>query len=352
MKKIILVEDNEDIRETTQEILELADYEVISAENGKLGVELVKEELPDLIICDVMMPVLDGYGVFSILSKNPKTSTIPFIFLSARSENRDLRKGMNLGADDYITKPFQESDLLTAIETRLKQSAQIKADIFSKGDSDSDLDSTSIELRKLQDLSKNRKIKKFKKKEVVYREGDYANYLYFVAKGKVKCFKSDDYGKELVHQIYSKNDFVGYMGLLEDGEYHETAVVMEETELAVIPKLEFLNLIRKNRDVSSNLIKLLARNVHDREERMLHLAYSPLRERVANALLELKEKTDETHYSIAISREDLASMVGTAKESLVRALSEFKRDELIDTVGQTITILNLEGLKKESSHRI
>src|SRR5690606_33395566 len=117
MKKILIIEDNSEIRETTQEILELADYDVIVAGNGKEGVEMVKSHAPDLIICDVMMPVLDGFGVLRILSRNPDTSSIPFIFLTAKADKKDVRKGMNLGADDYITKPFDESELLEAIET-------------------------------------------------------------------------------------------------------------------------------------------------------------------------------------------------------------------------------------------
>src|SRR5687768_9157804 len=121
MKKILLIEDNQEIRENTAEILGLANYKVLEAENGKVGVELAKNEQPDLIICDIMMPQLDGYGVLHMLSKNPATSSIPFIFLTAKSEKEDFRKGMNLGADDYLTKPFDDLELLDAVEMRLKK---------------------------------------------------------------------------------------------------------------------------------------------------------------------------------------------------------------------------------------
>ena len=123
MKKILLIEDNAEIRENTSEILSLANYSVITAENGKIGVELAQRERPDLIICDIMMPELDGYGVLHILSKKEDTASIPFIFLTAKTEKTDIRKGMNLGADDYLTKPFDDTDLLNAIETRLRKSA-------------------------------------------------------------------------------------------------------------------------------------------------------------------------------------------------------------------------------------
>ncbi|RYG47560.1 MAG: response regulator, partial [Chitinophagaceae bacterium] len=109
---ILLIEDNLEIRENTAEILELANYRVTTAENGKLGVEAALKEHPDLIICDVMMPVLDGYGVLHLLNKNAGLEGIPFIFLTAKSERSDLRKGMEMGADDYITKPFTDIELL------------------------------------------------------------------------------------------------------------------------------------------------------------------------------------------------------------------------------------------------
>src|SRR5690349_13658301 len=126
MKKILLIEDNNEVRENTQEILTLANYEVITAPNGKVGVELAQREKPDLIICDIMMPELDGYGVLHILGKNPETATIPFIFLTAKTEKNDFRKGMSLGADDYLTKPFDDTELLNAIETRLRKSDLLK----------------------------------------------------------------------------------------------------------------------------------------------------------------------------------------------------------------------------------
>ena len=125
-KKILLIEDNLEMRENTAEIMELANYDVITAVDGKDGVAKAKENLPDLIICDIMMPEMDGYGVLYILSKDPKTCAIPFVFLTAKAEKSEFRKGMNLGADDYVTKPFQEMELLSVIESRLERSNLFK----------------------------------------------------------------------------------------------------------------------------------------------------------------------------------------------------------------------------------
>jgi DNA-binding response OmpR family regulator len=127
-KTILLIEDNQDVRENTAEILELANYKVLQAENGKIGVEIAQKTKPDLIICDIMMPVLDGYGVIHLLTKNAETATIPFIFLTAKSERLDFRKGMEMGADDYITKPFDDIELLNAVESRIKKHELVKAD--------------------------------------------------------------------------------------------------------------------------------------------------------------------------------------------------------------------------------
>ncbi|MEJ0105952.1 MAG: response regulator [Bacteroidota bacterium] len=122
MKSILVIEDNTDIRENTAEILDLAGYKTFTAENGKRGVELALKEKPDLIVCDIMMPELDGYGVLHLLRKNADTQSIPFIFLTAKIERTDFRKGMEMGADDYITKPFEDIELLNAIDIRMKKS--------------------------------------------------------------------------------------------------------------------------------------------------------------------------------------------------------------------------------------
>ena len=119
MKQILLIEDDKALRENTEELLELAGYSVNTAPNGKIGVNAAIEDVPDIIICDIMMPELDGYGVLQQLSNNEKTKQIPFIFLSAKTEHKEIRKGMDLGADDYLTKPFDEEDLISAIESRL-----------------------------------------------------------------------------------------------------------------------------------------------------------------------------------------------------------------------------------------
>ena len=119
--KILLIEDNIVMAENISSILELARYQVIHAPNGKIGVNLAQQTTPDLILCDIIMPELDGYGVFHKLNNSQETAKIPFVFLTAKADKGDFRTGMNLGADDYITKPFDAIDLLKVIEMRLKK---------------------------------------------------------------------------------------------------------------------------------------------------------------------------------------------------------------------------------------
>lgn len=124
MKKILVIEDTENVRENICEILESEDYEVHSAENGKLGVEMALNIQPDLVLCDIMMPEMDGYETLKEMRKNVSISTVPFIFLTAKNTRQDQRLGMELGADDYIPKPFTIDELLGAVSMRLKRSSE------------------------------------------------------------------------------------------------------------------------------------------------------------------------------------------------------------------------------------
>ena len=345
-KKILLIEDNEELRENTSEILELDGFKVITASNGKKGVELAISEVPDLIICDIMMPELDGYGVLHMLSKNENTADIPFIFLTAKAERGDFRKGMEMGADDYITKPFDDMELLNAIESRFKKVESLKKK-FESGMPG--LDGMIRELggeQELEKLKQDRKIKVFKKKAEIYREGDYPNYLFCVNKGKVKTYKVNDDGKELIIQLYSEGDFFGYHQLLGDTIYSESAAALEETELSLIPKTEFFELILKNRQVAQIFMSMLTKDIKENEEQLIKLAYNSVRKRVSEALLKFYDKADQVNGLFRISREDISNVAGTSLETAIRTLSDFKDEKLIDIISGKIKYLDVERLRK------
>ncbi|MDF9801381.1 DNA-binding response OmpR family regulator [Catalinimonas alkaloidigena] len=353
MHKIVLIEDNADVRETTADILELANYEVITAESGKLGIEKATEHQPDLIICDIMMPGLDGYGVLHILSKKAETASIPFIFLTARAEKEDVRKGMNLGADDYLTKPFEEMELLNAVESRLRKNEILKKEYANNINGLNEFYTEASEYKELKDLSKKRKIKTYKKKKGIFQEGVKADMLYFLSKGKAKTFKTTEDGKEFITGIFQAGDFFGFMPLLSEKDtYTETAIALEDTEVCLIPQEDFFKFLYSNRSVANKFIKMLSNNLMEREEQLLQVSYFSVRQRVAEVLLRVSEQSsrqDGTLPEVTLTREDLASLIGTVKETVIRTLADFKEESLITIDRKGITILDKEGLIKVKS---
>ncbi len=348
MKKTILViDDNNDLRENTAEILDLAGYDTLTAENGRQGVDIAVREKPSLIVCDIMMPELDGYGVLHLLKKNPDTQNIPFIFLTAKTERSDFRKGMEMGADDYVTKPFDDIELLNAIEVRLKKNQLLENNYAASPAGLSqfvkDVKNTGL----FQQLSDQYAIESFSKKQILYQEGKRPRFLYYLVKGKVKAFKTHEDGKEYITDLYSANDFIGYSALLDDSNYDDTAIMVEESEIMQIPREEFLQMLYSDISIASKFIRIVTQNVKEKEQRLLSLAYSSLRKRVAKALVDIHQKFNASTDAklIEFSRDDIAQYVGTATESLIRTLSDFKSEGLIDIKSGKISITNLEKLK-------
>ena len=346
MKKILLIEDNDDIRTNTAEILELASYEVVVAENGKRGVELALEHLPDLVICDIMMPVLDGYGVLHALHRNDRLKNTPFIFLTAKTERADLRKGMELGADDYITKPFSGTELLNAVDSRLKKCELLQTGLQPGMEGVQQLMGISFGDHDLAGIVADRDINTYKKKQVIYMEGHHPNRLFYVLSGKVKTAKRNDDGKELVTALYGPGEFFGYLPLLQQTVYRETAEVLEDAEIAIIPSEDFHKLVNGNLAITRSFMGLLAQNIQDKEEQLLGMAYNSLRKKVAEALVMLQKKyrKDGGPVPIDLSRENLAGIAGTATESLIRTLSDFRSEKLLEIDHGRITILDEKRL--------
>jgi CRP-like cAMP-binding protein len=294
-----------------------------------------------------MMPELDGYGVLHMLRKNAETQNIPFIFLTAKTERGDFRKGMEMGADDYITKPFEDIELLNAVEVRLKKNEILGQQYnatpqgltqFLKDVKDSGL---------VQKLSEQYDVESYDKKQMVYQEGKRPRFLYYLMKGKVKAYKMHEDGKEYITNLYSEGDFIGYTALIEEINYDDSASILEEAEIMHIPKEDFLQMVYGDISIASKFIHIMTQNVKEKEERLLNLAYSSLRKRVAKALVSIVEKfhIKEQVNPIEISREDIAQYVGTATESLIRTLSDFKAEKLIEIRSGKIIVSNLEKLK-------
>jgi CRP-like cAMP-binding protein/ActR/RegA family two-component response regulator len=345
MKTILLIEDDEYIRENTAELLELAGFAVLTAADGKRGVEQALVNRPDLVVCDIMMPVLDGYGVLQIFNQNAQLAGVPFIFLTAKTERTDLRRGMELGADDYLTKPFDRAELLSAITGRLNRFQHLKPEYdLQQGGLDEFLDDARA-VGNLHSLSADRKLYALRKKQDIYLEGDEPTRVYFVQSGRVKTVKTTNGGKELITGFYGPGEFFGYLPLLQHTAHSDSAVAVDDSDLVYIPKDDFTQLLLRNPEVGQRFIRLLAGRVSERETQLLGMAYSSIRRRVADTLLRLHEQAGP-EGSIQLSRDDMAALVGTAPETLIRTLSEFKADGLIELTPKNVRVLAPEKLRR------
>lgn len=347
MKTILLIEDDRALRENTAELLELSGYTVLTAANGKIGIEMAKKNLPHIIICDIMMPIVDGFGVLDNLSSDEKTEQIPFIFLSAKTEHKEIRKGMDRGADDYLTKPFEEDDLISAIESRLA-----KAELLSRklGNVAKSHDVAEDELRSLSELKNffddNGEEVHFEEGKTIYEEGSRPNTIYLILKGLVKCHRMDDEGKELITTIYREDDFLGFTSFFDNLPYQESSTAMGKVALAGISKDKLKEILKKNNNISLELIELFTENISVIKGQLLQMAYSSVRKKTARTLLQFAEIMHRnTEDPIKISRNDLASVAGVATESLIRTLSGFKKEGLIEIEGRNIHIKELNALR-------
>ncbi|MBG6234589.1 CRP-like cAMP-binding protein [Pedobacter sp. CAN_A7] len=345
--KILIIEDNNDIRESTAEILMLADYEVMEAKNGKIGVELATTHLPDLILCDIMMPELDGYGVLYLLNKNPQTSSTPFIFLTAKAERIDMRKGMEMGADDYLTKPFDDVELLNAIESRLVKKDKQKAFYSKSLEQLSGLIGNTTGLNALQKLVAERKVRQIKKKQVIYYEGDHVTGIFLVIQGKVKTVKLNEDGRQLMTGIYGEEEYFGITSLLLQEPYAETAEALEDTTICLLPKEMMEELLNQYPDLGRKFIKILSNHLLDKEEQLMQLAYHSVRKRLSEVLIRLakQEKSGEP-VVLKVSRDNLAALAGMATETVSRILSDFKEESIIERKGSQIQIMDFKRLQQ------
>lgn len=348
MRTVLIIEDNEDIRENVSEILTLSDYKVLTAPNGKDGIDLAQKHKPDLIICDIMMPGIDGYGVLHVLHKDAETQGIPFIFLTSKSERSDFRVAMEMGADDYITKPFSGNELLNAIESRFRKNDIIRKTLSADLQGFNELRTAVDTTRSLEDLTKESNTSTYKKKQAVYKQGNHPHYLFYIISGKIKTYKTHEDGKDLVIDLYNEGDFFGYTALLENSVYTETVETIEESEIALIPKKEFEDLLNSNPFIARKLVSLLSKNIMAKEEHLLGIAYNTLRKKVAEALIAMEHKyhtNKKEAFAVDVSREELATIAGTATESLIRTLSDFKSENLIDIKGGKVIIPDVKKLE-------
>lgn len=344
MRTLLIIEEDRAFSHRIKTILELAGYQVSLSHTGKQGVSEAARIAPNLVLSGMKFPDIDGFGLLHLIRKNEELEHVSFIFMASKTVKNHFRKAMEMGADDYITKPFSDLDLLNAVESRLNKVQRIFDHIQSSVNTTEELSYHHA----LKGLLENGHSSSYRKKEIIFSRGNYPQYLFYLKTGKVKSFMRSEEGKELTVQLYGPGDFIGYIALFGDTSYKITAQALTDCEVELISKSSFIELLKTNTAFSLEVIRVLARHNSQKADQMLQLAYNSLRKRVAQSLLMLKNKfsTDEKlDFSIQITREELANISGTTTESLIRTLSDFKTEKLITTQGRTIKIIDEKRLQ-------
>lgn len=343
-QKILIIEDNYDVRENLSELLMLSGYDTITAANGKLGVEAAFQHQPDLILCDIMMPEMDGYTVLRILSKNETTALTPFLFLTAKTELTDVRRGMTLGADDYITKPFDDVELLNTIEFRLQKHKSQRSGTGYAGSLVNALSPIQV-LNALPENLLNCESRNIRKKDLLFAEGQTCRFVYIIKSGRAIATKIDNYAKEVVTRMYQYPMFVGAASAFSGNKYRETVKAFEDLEVIPVKREDYISFVLHQPDIAFFFLQEMANSQSQADEKLLLQAFGSVRMKLAATLVDLYHSyKDDGVANIPVAREDLASMAGTAKETIIRCLSEFKEEELVSIQGSDITIRNVKKL--------
>jgi CRP-like cAMP-binding protein len=233
--------------------------------------------------------------------------------------------------------------LLNAIESRLKKLENLSNAFKNTQEGLEEFYQKATKQADLSSLSTDRKVSQIKKKQIIYAEGDEPIRFFFLKTGKVKTYQSNRDGKEFITGLYNSGDFFGHVSIIENTDYQESSEALEDCEIIGIPKHDFLELITRNQSVANQFIKMLANDIQVKEKQLTQIAYNSIRKRTADALVMLSKKyknESDENFAMKISRDDLASVVGTATESLIRTLSDFKSNNLIEINGSEIKILD------------
>ena len=292
-----------------------------------------------------MMPELDGFGLLKILRNRSETQMIPLIFLTAKVEPEDMRKGMGLGADDYLMKPFDDTELLGAVEMRLKKrEVELRKSLSYKSEV-TNLRSGKREEKKLLELIECGETAEREEGTELWREGQHPKGLFYIRSGYVKLYRRHSNGKIFIIDFCGPDTFVGMGSLLTNQVYKTTAELDDLSEIVFIPKEIVTQKIFDERDIAVYFMSMAWEKANRLEDRALDYAYSSVRRRVAMALLQQNKQHNST--TIQISRDDLAALAGTAKETTIRTLSDLKNEGVIEVVGRAIKILLPEKLHNE-----
>jgi CheY-like chemotaxis protein len=303
MTDILVIEDDELVRESVLAVLESKGFRVLSAENGLIGIQMAEVHLPDLILCDILMPGLDGYEVLSALSSNPETQGIPFIFLTAKVEKANWRKAMKMGADDYLTKPFTTEELLEAIAGRFKRQMLLKTSRASKRKLSAGVERPTFRFATNQDIPLQQ------------------DSFWQVRHGLVKLNALLTEGEEIVIGWAIAPMIFGTSTMLP--VVHFEAKAIGKVELVQYSAQEVTN--------SPQLVKALLPRIHQSDALLAVCGQRRADDRLKGLLLLLKKELGEptaegTRLKVRFTHQELASTIGTARATVTLLLNEFKQN--------------------------
>jgi len=345
MKRILIIENNVNLLSSYKEVLKKAGFNAIIALHGDTGINEAITKMPDLILCNTSVPYIDGFGVLAVLSKNPATAHIPFIFVSPTSKSANLRKGMDMGADDFIMHPFRNNELIKAVEARFNKSKLRGHANEALIDSPDDAFLNEKGIEQLQETILQSNFRRIKKKQTLYYEGDYNQGIYFLKEGCIKTFKINSDGRELITNIYNSNSFIGLDYLMIDGPLCENAEAIECCSVYFITKKIILDLLNTDVKLNHYIIKWLSNDLVHKKGRLVELAYESVRKRLSKVIIQLNKDSFPIN-KVEISRDELAGLAGVASETVSRILTDFKQLGLIERNGNFINITNQEGLSR------
>jgi len=334
---IFLIQQPAGPQENLRALLTRAGYQITVYYSGTTAVHAALNAPPDLILCDANLPGTDGFAVLKMLANKPSVAIVPCIMLNGADKKADLRRAMNLGADDYLALPYSDEELLSVVALRLRKAAGRAAAL-----------SLSYPARtndRLQDVfDREGKIQIFKHDHLVVRENELPHFVYLIETGRVHLTRSHPYGRDYIIAELGAGDVFGLSTVMEEDTFHYTArVASTRAECRLLPAERLTELVKSDQEITSNLVHMLANRMVVYGDRLVLQAYDSVRRRTALIICQLQEKTPDDH--IRLKRKELAAMVGSTKESVSRALSDFRREGLISVEGRKIMVLDTAGLR-------
>lgn len=338
---ILVIDDMGDVRENVAELLELSGHHVIQAQDGFEGIRLAKQHLPELILCDIMMPGLDGYGVAEILSRQEETKHIPLIYLTAKADPTDFKKGLQKGAVDYITKPFESDELIDSVEMRIRQATSKRQATADHVDWDNWVDFLKSDAA----LSGEEALKSFTVPSgtTLFEQDDQALHLYFIKSGSLRWEYMDASGRQLGFRLSRAGEFAGWAAGFEAGAYPHSAVVQSDATVVELPMKAVKEMLLK----TPSMALVWGQQQHESAMvllgDMMGLLNGSARENVARVLLRFAE-WDGREWAVLVSREILAKSIGVAYETIIRTVSQFKAEGWVASRGRKLVLTDRNQL--------